>query len=429
MKPLTPQMRKHREELLNRSRRLTEDGDSAATKALDKLELFSRDKDNLLIQLYQATGTWDEYIAATGFGGLKDNLHEMVAMAQGRTYEREPQKPSLALNDVHDKLKQTLVSDTKALSIHSELLEMESELKACINEALAGASATKSAQFKNDLNELLQLESESLDWIRHDKLHNVAISADPNAPEQEFYNDIALSDNALTKVVMDGRKKWNHTATPGSSNDEPVLHWAAQKGSLMMMRYPEMKQKLNYVTTYYMYYFHEDKNTALERWLKDFQKQFAEKPKFLDQCLHELSEVYKHENRMKDSVVFSGAVGSIPTQGGEADGDMVIPKDTLYLHVPEACALNSQQFWQAVWAEADAKGVDYQGFSLNGFQTVKGYPGEFTTIRIGSADQAKLEEIVFVWLNKFLTDHSERSGLFGEILVERGGKFTVWPEK
>ncbi len=429
MKPLTPQMQQHREELLNRMRRLTEEGDAAAVKAVEQMELFLRDKNNLLIQLYNATGTWDEYVAASGLGGLKDNLHEMIAMAQGRTYERAPQRQSLALIDVQDKLKQILVSDKKALSIHSELMKLESELKACVNEALAGASAKKSAQFKDDLNELLQLESESLDWIRHDKLHNVAISADPNAPEQQLYHDIALSDSALSKVVIDGRKKWNYTATPGSPNDEPVLHWASQKNALMMMRYPEMKQKLSYVTTYFIYYFHEDKNTALERWLKDFQKQFSEKPTFLDQCLHELSEVYKHENRMKDSIVFSGAIGAMPTVGGEADGDMAVPKETLYLHVPEGCGLNSHQFWQAVWAEADAKGVDYQGFSLEGFQTVKGYPGEFTTIRIGSADQAKLEEIAFVWLHKFLAAHSQRSGPFGEILVERGGKFTVWPEK
>jgi hypothetical protein len=361
-------------------------------------------------------------MAATGYGSLKEDLLSMVSAAFGRSYEQEPQSRIPTLDEVSEKLKQNLVSDKKALAIHTELMQLETELKSCVNAALAGPSAEKSEEFKKCLTELLQIETESLDWIRADKLHNVAITADPDSPEQEFYRDIAISESALSKVMNDGRKKWNYTATAGQPNDEPVMHWAAQKRALLSVRHQEMERKLSYITTYFIQFFHENRSTAEEKWLKELQKQFAEKPKFLDQCAHELSMVYQHENRLKESTLFKNSIGALPRVVGEADEDISVPLETLYLHISECTCINTFGLWQAVWAEADAKGLDYQGFSMDGHQTLKGHKEEFTTIRVQSAHQAQLEEIVFRCLsNSIPKDHSA-----GKILLQRNGEITSY---
>lgn len=426
MKSLT-QVNKLLNELVSGAREHVDKSDSAATDALDRIELFFRDKNDLIVRLYKSTGTWDDFISASGLGSLQDDLRALMATAQGREYDREPQKTSLTMDEVNEKLKRILVTDQQAMSIHAQLMDLESKFEELIGAALKTASAAD-AQYAECLNQLLKVEVESLDWIRTENLRGVSITADPSAPEAQLYTDIALNDSKLSSVVKDGRMKWNHTATSGSPNDEPVMHWAAQKKALMMMRYVQMHKKLSWICHTYIDYFHQDRASAEEKWIKDLHEQFAQKPKFVEHCLLELSSVYKYENRMRESDLFKSAATSLPTSIDEVDGDLAVPKGTLYLHVPNTCRLKTQIFWQSVWAEAAANGVDYQGFSMAGFQSVQGYPGKFTRITIQSADQARLEEIAFSWLRRFRDNHSDRSGPFGEILVERSGQISVWPE-
>ncbi|MCC6980214.1 MAG: hypothetical protein IT343_17980 [Candidatus Melainabacteria bacterium] len=242
MKLPTQQTRELLEELLDRARQLAVEGDAAAEQALEEMELFWRDKVNLVMDIYRETNCFDDLIAANGFGSLREDLLSMVSGARGSSCERKPQECIPTLDEVSEKLKQNLVTSRKALAIHAELMQLETELKACVNAALAGPSAEKSEEFKKCLTELLQFETESLDWIRADKLHNIAITADPDSPEQEFYGDIAIGDNALSNVVEDGRRKWNYTATADQPNDEPVMHWAAQKRALLTIRHKEMEK-------------------------------------------------------------------------------------------------------------------------------------------------------------------------------------------
>lgn len=415
-------------ELLTQARDLAREGDEASMETLDQIDLFFRDKNDLIVRLYHATGTWDDFMSATGFGSFSADLRAFMAAAQGREYEREPQDACSSIDEVNEKLKRILVTDKQAMSIHAQLMDLESKFKELIGAALKTDSA-RDAQFAECLNQLLKVEVESLDWIRTENLGGVSITADPSSPEAELYSDIAIGDSKLSSVVKDGRMKWNHTATTGSPNDEPVMHWAAQKKALMKMRYVEMHKKLSWICHAYISYFHEDRASAEEKWIKDLQEQFAQKPNFVEHCLLELAAVYEYENRMRESNLFRSAATSMSASIDEIDGDLAVPSGTLYLHVPNSCPLKPHIFWQSVWAEADSSGVDYQGFSMEGFQTVQGHAGEFTKITIQSADQVRLEEIAFRWLRRFLDNHSERSGPFGEILVERNGKFTVWPEK
>ncbi|MCC6980213.1 MAG: hypothetical protein IT343_17975 [Candidatus Melainabacteria bacterium] len=132
--------------------------------------------------------------------------------------------------------------------------------------------------------------------------------------------------------------------------------------------------------------------------------------------------VYHHENRLKESTLFKNSIGALPRVVGEADEDISVPLETLYLHISECTCINTFGLWQSVWAEADAKGLDYQGFSMDGHQTLKGHKEEFTTIRVQSANQAQLEEIVFRCLsNSIPKDHSA-----GKILLERNGEITSY---